>query len=66
VLARGRGGLPLERCRGRLEEHQHFGRAVERELLEACGDVRRRATKAVRPAATVASVSAKGSAIARI
>src|SRR5262249_4052707 len=58
--------LLLEHRERWLEEHQHLSSALERERLDACGDGGGGATKAVRPAATVASVSAKGSAIARI
>ena len=53
--------LSLQRRRGWLEEHEDLSSAVERERLEACAMVRRRATSALRPAATVASVSEKGS-----
>jgi len=56
----------LQRGERRLNEDEHLGGGVERELLDGAAKARRRATKSVRSAATVARVSAKGSGMASV
>jgi hypothetical protein len=53
--------VPLERRHRRLEEDEHLGGGIERELLGARGKcARRRVTVAVRPVATGAGTALDG------
>src|SRR5262249_3769320 len=58
--------LPFECGYGRLEEHEHLGRPSRGSASARAAMVGRGATKTVRPAATVASVSEKGLGHARV
>jgi hypothetical protein len=59
------GGCALERQRGvllecghrRLEEHEDLGSALERELLDACGNRAESSDQRGAPRATVARIS---------
>ena len=58
--------VSLERRHRRLKQDEHLGGALEGERLDAGGNGAEARDQAVRPAATVASVSAKGSGMAAV